>query len=517
MRYLVVLVLLSAIAITNGEVRAQDDQTNRAAIGDSSRAQGTSPEEKIDERVRQSLQRNGRAHVMILGKTQLLEGPDAFPAFCQEHKSSKRLELRREVVSRLREIAATEQPAILKAIGNPDRAQQYWLVNAVSAVLTAAEIKTLSQLDEVAYLYLAGQRQLPAPSGKVSEVLPDESFRPFDPQGKRIAWNLSEAGVDKVWKELKVTGSGVTVVSFDSGVNYLHEDLRDHIWTNEGEIPNNDKDDDGNGFIDDLYGYNFAQMTPEVRATGDRQHGTMTTGILVGDGTDGIATGAAPDAQVMIIRSGSTPVLAITAYQYMIENGADVVNMSFSNPNLGQARGFWRRMAEHATCAGLVQGSGAGNFQQSAEIPVQMRVPEDIPCVIAAGGINRQREVVPFSSLGPVEWGSIRFFGDHAMPEGLTKPDVCGFPGPGYPLLGTENTGYIDPNNRTRGNSFSGPLAAGTAALMLSANPNLPAWQVKEIMEATATDISPTGKDTRTGAGLINAFAAVKAAQGEGD
>jgi serine protease AprX len=70
----------------------------------------------------------------------------------------------------------------------------------------------------------------------------------------------------------------------------------------------------------------------------------------------------------------------------------------------------------------------------------------------------------------------------------------------------------MNPNVRISGNSFSGPHVAGTVALMLSANPDLTAWRVKEIIESTATDLGPKGKDNDTGFGLINALAAVKGA-----
>jgi len=69
------------------------------------------------------------------------------------------------------------------------------------------------------------------------------------------------------------------------------------------------------------------------------------------------------------------------------------------------------------------------------------------------------------------------------------KPDVVAFPGPFYPMLAPADSGYIDPNDRVRGNSFSGPHGAGVAALMLSAAPKLPAWRVKEILEKTAKEI----------------------------
>jgi serine protease AprX len=201
---------------------------------------------------------------------------------------------------------------------------------------------------------------------------------------------------------------------------------------------------------------------------------------------------------------------AARVHEYALENGADAMNMSFSIPNLGHTRGLWRLMSEHATAAGLVLVSGAGNFQRLRQ-PVQLRIPEGIPCVIAAGGVDRNMKIPRFVSLGPVEWGSVKFYEDHPMPKGLIKPDVSGFPGAGYPVLAATR-GYIDPNLRIRGNSFSGPHVAGTVALMLSANPDLPAWRVKEILEATATDLGPKGKDNDTGAGLLNAFAAVKAA-----
>ena len=100
------------------------------------------------------------------------------------------------------------------------------------------------------------------------------------------------------------------------------------------------------------------------------------------------------------------------------------------------------------------------------------------------------------------------------MPKGLIKPDVSAFPGPNYPVLGSKR-GYLDPNNRVKGNSFSGPHVAGTVALMFSANPELTAWRVKEILEITATDLGSKGKDNDTGAGLLNALAAVKAAIAE--
>ena len=171
-------------------------------------------------------------------------------------------------------------------------------------------------------------------------------------------------------------------------------------------------------------------------------------------------------------------------------------------------------MSDHAVCAGLVLVSGAGNFSR-LPVPVQIRIPEGIPSVICAGGVDREMNIPKFCSQGPVEWESVKFFEDYPMEKGgLIKPDVCGFPGPGYlVVLSGKNHGYIeDPDNGPRGNSFSSPHVSGVVALMLSANPELTAWRVKEILEETATDLGEPGKDPKTGAGLANALKAVKKA-----
>jgi serine protease AprX len=254
-------------------------------------------------------------------------------------------------------------------------------------------------------------------------------------------------------------------------------------------------------------------MRAEVRDTSSTlQHGTMTSGITLGDGSGGIVTGIAPRARLMpMIGSGVTS--AALAFQYAIENGADIISMSFSIPNLGNVRGVWRMMSDHAVAAGVVLVGGAGNFRTTSPIPVQHQSPKDVPSVISVAGVDSAMQIVPFSSAGPAEWGTVALYGDYPMPKGLVKPDVVAFPGPGYPMLAAADSGYIDPNTRVRGNSFSGPHGAGVAALMLSAMPSLPAWRIKEIMEQTARELGPPGKDNDFGAGLIDAFAAVSIAR----
>jgi subtilisin family serine protease len=477
------------------------------------------PVEKVSPAVLHSTADFPKMRVLILGNTQLLAMPNGFEAFCRANAGHKRLNLRKEVIAKLKAIADKEQPTILKALGNPKDAVRLWIINAVVVTLPRDKIFEVARIKEVKYLYANGNGpRIRASAKRVGKVLKPKKPRPFTTEGKKIPWNLEGIGAPRVWKELGVTGEGVVVAMYDAGVNYLHADLQRNIWLNTDEDPRNGKDDDGNGYVDDYYGYDFTMRSPEVIAKGQRQHGTMTSGIVAGDGTGGTLTGVAPRAKLMILKAWGGIDTAALAHQYALENGADVMTMSFSIPGKGNERGAYRLISEQAVCAGLVLVSGAGNFgagsaRQAQPLPIQLRIPEGIPCVIAAGGVDKAMKVPGFCSLGPVEWAGVRFYEDHPLPKGLIKPDVCGFPGPKYPVLKAANRGYLDPNNRIQGNSFSAPHVTGVVALMFSAAPELLAWRVKEILESTATDIEPKGKDPRTGAGLLNAYKAVQAAK----
>ncbi len=442
--------------------------------------------------------------VLVLGREQLLRFPDGFDAAVSEFAGRDRRTLRIETIERLRGIAAEEQSAWLRVTNGSGH--QFWIINALAGRYSQAQINQLSALPNVLHVYEIDDLPPEPTKGPISLVVPPIDRGPFSLDGKTVPWNVSRIGADRVWSELGVTGEGIVVAMFDSGVDYGHEELSPNVWTNPGEVPNNGLDDDENGFVDDLYGFNFGRMTPEVRASPSNPHGTTTSGIVAGSGVGGIQTGIAPRARIMALMASGL-ASSIQVYEYAVANGADIINMSFSQPGLGDLRAVWRLMAEQATIAGLVSVSGAGNFRQTTRIPVQQRIPEGIPSVISVGGVDSMLTLAPFSSMGPVEWSGVRFYNDYPS---LTKPDVAAFPGPGYPVIHKDGSGYLDPNNFVRGNSFSGPHASGVAALMLSADPDLPAWEVKRLMEETATEIAPAGKDNRTGAGLINAFRAVE-------
>jgi subtilisin family serine protease len=294
------------------------------------------------------------------------------------------------------------------------------------------------------------------------------------------------------------------------------------LWKNPQETLNG-KDDDHNGYVDDLFGYDFAADSFFALADNARlPHGSMCGGIIAGRPLNKkkLVTGIAPRARLMMLRGMGQ----LKAYEYALENGADVISMSymFIGQDLGNYRGVYRLAHEHMAAGGIVAVGGAGNFARLPE-GKQIAVPKDIPCVIAAAGILKNGQRAPASSQGPCYWNGVKFYDDYPPDKPLQKPDVTGCFG-GYPVWGRPLAlrGFKVVSKEgddfalivgPQGNSFSGPHAAGVAALMLSATPELNAWQVKDLMEQTCKDLGEKGRDTQFGAGLLQADAAVRAAK----
>jgi subtilisin family serine protease len=470
---------------------------------------------KVDPAITSAFASRDSVSVIVLGQNQLLDPVGGLERFERERAGWTRQALRIDVVTRLRALAAAEQTDILATIGSATRVRQLWIYNAVAGTLSRSQVAALSQLPSVAYVYANTGERVVFPTGqeRVSLVVGVGPAPSSEPDRVPPAWHIRWLGADRVWSELRELGAGAVIASIDDGVNYAHADVRSHVWKNTGEIVNNARDDDANGYVDDVHGYDFAAMSPEVRSTSTAaQHGTWTAGLMVADGTSGIVSGVAPRAKLMVLRAGGHVAIA-EAVQYAVAMGADVVNMSFTYRGEGNRRALWRMMSDHAVAAGLVLAGGAGNNQLTDAVPYQIGSPKDAPSMFVAGGIDTTFQVRPFSSLGPVEWGTVKFYGDYPLPTGLVKPDVVAFPGPGLTVLALADNGYLPPSALVQGNSFSGPQAAGVAALVMSAVPTMAGWRAREVIESTARDIAPNGKDARTGCGLIDALAAVRAAR----
>lgn len=159
----------------------------------------------------------------------------------------------------------------------------------------------------------------------------------YNSLGKDIDFERAYAFVQKYRDEMQET----VVAVIDTGFDYSHEDLADVTWTNEGEIPGNKKDDDGNGYVDDVHGFNFitkkAQVEPPYTST-TYDHGTHCAGIIGavcgnGKGIAGIGSASGKVSMMSLkvlsgtLGEGST-FAVIQAIRYAEQNGADICNLS---------------------------------------------------------------------------------------------------------------------------------------------------------------------------------------------
>ncbi|HTG45742.1 MAG TPA: S8 family peptidase, partial [Verrucomicrobiae bacterium] len=154
----------------------------------------------------------------------------------------------------------------------------------------------------------------------------------------------------------------VLVAVIDTGIDYLHEDLRENIWINPGEIPFNGVDDDGNGYIDDYYGYDF--VSNDSDPYDDNEHGTHVAGIIGAQGNNGLGTvGVCWDVSLMALKAfddqgNGTVADAIAAIEYAVRNGARVVNASWGLDEKSRAL---EEAVQSASNAGVLFVAAAGN------------------------------------------------------------------------------------------------------------------------------------------------------------
>lgn len=326
-------------------------------------------------------------------------------------------------------------------------------------------------------------------------------------------WGLKKIQADRAWEISQ--GKGVLVAVVDTGIDYNHEDIAENVWINQKEIPDNGIDDDNNGFIDDVKGWDFAgsnvkKSGPDSDPADGLGHGTHCAGIIaaIGNNEKGII-GVAPKARVMAVKGlddygvGSVVGLA-RAIKYAVDNGSDVLSNSWGG--WGSSRTL-ENIMNYAYRKGCVIVAAAGN-EDSDTI---YYTPASIPCVIAVGSISHNDEKSNFSN-----WG-LRV--DISAPGGDSKSGDVGIrPWRNILSLRAESTDmYKDRVSivgknyyRARGTSMACPYVAGTAALEISRHPRFSNEEVRNALTFLCNDISAIGDnkdyDIR---GRLNAYKAV--------
>jgi hypothetical protein len=500
--------------------------------------------DKIDEAI--DLTKSASFPVFVRMSDQLIGRAGEYEKLCRERSGNPRSQNRKEVLSQLRGKADKSWAKLEKTIdaltgkGDLRGIRRFWIVNGFSCLAKPTAIRKLAKRADVSYVYLdrfAGPLKKPLPmSGNQTTAMKEvlATWKKKAPEhilSLRIPWNVREIGAELAWKEENATGRGVTVAVIDSGI--LPTPSLIHALAKNPKEELNGKDDDGNGLIDDVFGYDFMSNTGYVLENGrTMSHGSCCAGIIAGrSSAKGWQTAIAPDSRLLLLKGG----FDLRSMEYLLANGADVVSMSYMivGRDLGQIRGLFRNAFEHMSLGGVLAVGGAGNYgpksRRAMPAGKQIGLPKDIPCVLAVAGVDQKRVLLSFSSEGPCFWEGVKFFSDHPQGKPLGKPDLTAFP-TGYPVWNVTT-----PLNARRGwkeiskdqgasliigpagNSFSGPHCAGVAALVFSANPSINSWEVSEILKKTAKDLGPKGQDTVYGAGLIDALAAVRAAKKKKD
>jgi len=287
-----------------------------------------------------------------------------------------------------------------------------------------------------------------------------------------------DADIDAPEAWLKTTGSNdVLVAVIDTGVDYNHPDLKDNIWTNPGEIPGDGIDNDNNGVIDDVHGYN-AQADNGDPMDG-HSHGTHCAGTIAGQGNNGQGvTGVAWDAKIMGVKifsdSGATSSDAILrGILYAANNGARITSNSWGGGGANKAiqEAFQKSTAFHVMAA----GNDGRNVDTKENFPSGYEMANSI----AVAATDRNDRLASFSNYGAKE-------------VDLSAPGVQT-----YSTLPNGRYGYKS------GTSMATPHVSGAAALLVANDPSISNEELKAAL-MNGTDKIPSLRGKTVSGGRLN-------------
>jgi|1048.fasta_scaffold18801_2 subtilisin family serine protease len=375
----------------------------------------------------------------------------------------------------------------------------YKLREAILSARESADV-VYAEPNYVYYTQSANEKNIPMPPSKGGKAGPDYSPVPSlpnppvaDPEISKM-YGLSKIGVQQAWQTTSGS-SKVLVADIDTGIDYNHEDLINNTWRNPNEIAGDGVDNDGNGFVDDIVGWDFRDK--DARPFDDNSHGSHTAGTIAATGGNGIGiSGVAQQASVMSLRflggsegSGSLED-AIKAIEYATNNGAQIMSNSWGGGGFSQAM---FDAISRANDKGILFVAAAGNSGSDNDKKAQYPANYKLPNVLTVAATDSADKLASFSCYGAT---------------------TVHLAAPGVKILSTT------PGNKyasLSGTSMATPHVTGAAVLLKAAYPNMKAKELKAVLLDSVEKLAGLSGKVQT-EGRLNiskAFAVAKANFGE--
>jgi subtilisin family serine protease len=334
----------------------------------------------------------------------------------------------------------------------------------------------------------------------VAAVQPNFYYRfavtPNDPDFPHSGmYGLTKISAPQAW-DLTTGSSEVVVANIDTGMRLTHEDLQTNIWTNPGEIAGNGADDDNNGFIDDVNGWDF--RFDDSDPTDQHGHGTHVGGTIGAAGNNGLGVvGVNWNVKIMAIKiysqtgGDTTSAMLINAYNYVRMMKERGVNIRVTNNSYGgcqEACGYdqaTRDAIEALGEAGILNVFAAGNSGTNIDINPFYPASYTLPSIISVGGSNS-------SDLRVYNFG-------------VESVDLAA---PGVGIRSTTN-GSDSSYGPSSGTSMATPHVSGAAALLAAHNPSLSAASLKATLMNNVDQLKQFDGFVKSG-GRLNVFAALQ-------
>ena len=388
------------------------------------------------------------------------------------------------------------QGASTPLVAGVDRIVSVQVESTTDIPLLARKLSRLHNVEYAEPVLVYDLQPIEAGAANKSASRVSPSAVPNDPAWAGSAQeNMQLLQLEAAWDVVKGETSSPVVCVIDGGTNWQHEDLAANMWVNPGEIPGNSIDDDGNGYVDDVHGWNFHDDSGNVRGDwantpGGANHGTHTGGLLaaVTNNAIGLASASWNPRLMAVNAAGSNDNSIAFGYSgllYAAENGADIVSLSWGGNSGSNAL---QDIVDFAVSQGVLILAAAGNNNN------------DIPFFPAA-----YRGVFAVANV----WGStdVRYGGASGSCYGGWL-DVAA---PGAAMYATFDMNATNAYGFSTGTSMSCPVAASVAALIQSQNPTWGPLKVGEKLRVTCDNINSVnpGFEDLLGKGRVNAFRAV--------